>query len=56
MQQQQCQNVIRIQLVTDMLPGDIIMYTQGTSLKEHKFEWIGTKFQLADTLTKSGTP
>ena len=29
---------------------------QGTSLNEHKFEWIGTKFQLPDTLTKSGTP
>ena len=29
---------------------------QGTSLNEHKFKWIGTKFQLADTLTKPGTP
>ena len=29
---------------------------QGTSIKKHKFEWIGTKFQLADTLIKSGTP
>ena len=27
---------------------------QGTALKEHKFEWIGTKFQLADILTKVG--
>ena len=25
---------------------------QGTPLKEHKFEWIGTKYQLAETLTK----
>ena len=29
---------------------------QGTSMNEHKFEWIGTKLQLADTLTKPGTP
>ena len=29
---------------------------QGTAMKEHVFEWIGTKYQLADTLTKSGTP
>ena len=29
---------------------------QGTALNEHKFEWIGTKHQLADTLTKPGTP
>ena len=29
---------------------------QGTALNEHKFEWIGTKYQLADTLTKPGTP
>gem|GEM_PF-2876143 len=29
---------------------------QGTNLNEHKFEWIGTKHQLADPLTKSGTP
>ena len=29
---------------------------QGTTLNEHKFEWIGTKHQLADTLTKPGTP
>ena len=29
---------------------------QGTSMNEHKFEWIGTKFQLADTLTKPGKP
>ena len=29
---------------------------QGTSLNEHKFEWIGSKLQLADTLTKPGTP
>ena len=43
-QQKRCQNVIRIQLIIDMLPG------------EHKFEWISIKFQLADTLTKSGTP
>ena len=28
---------------------------QGTTLKEHKFEWISTKYQLADPLTKSGT-
>ena len=27
---------------------------QGTAVKEHKFEWIGTKFQLADILTKVG--
>ena len=26
---------------------------QGTTLKEHVFEWIGTKNQLADILTKS---
>ena len=25
-------------------------------MKEHTFEWIGTKYQLADTLTKAGTP
>ena len=25
---------------------------QGTSMNEHKFEWIGTKLQLADILTK----
>ena len=29
---------------------------QGTYLNKHKFERIGTKFQLADTLTKSVTP
>ena len=29
---------------------------QGTSLKEHTFSWIGTKHQLADILTKPGTP
>ena len=29
---------------------------QGTSMNEHKYEWIGTKFQLADILTKPGTP
>ena len=29
---------------------------QGTALNEHKFEWIGTKYQLADALTKPGTP
>ena len=29
---------------------------QGTSLKEHTFSWIGTKYQLADILTKPGTP
>ena len=29
---------------------------QGTTMKEHVFEWIGTKYQLADTLTKAGTP
>ena len=28
---------------------------QGTTLKEHEFEWISTKYQLADPLTKSGT-
>ena len=27
---------------------------QGRVLNEHKFEWIGTKHQLANTLTKSG--
>ena len=27
---------------------------QGTALKEHEFEWIGTKFQLADILSKVG--
>ena len=27
---------------------------QGTALQEHKFEWIGTKFQLADPHTKPG--
>ena len=26
---------------------------QGTTLKEHVFEWIGTKNKLADILTKS---
>ena len=26
---------------------------QGTTLKEHTFEWIGTKNRLADILTKS---
>ena len=25
---------------------------QGTALKEHKFKWIGTKYQLADIVTK----
>ena len=29
---------------------------QGTSLNKQKFKWIGLKFQLADTLTKSETP
>ena len=29
---------------------------QGIALNEHKFEWIGTKHQLADTLTKPRTP
>ena len=28
---------------------------QGISLNGCNFEWIGTKFQLVDTLTKSGT-
>ena len=28
----------------------------GTSLNGYKFEWIGTKFQLADKLTKRGMP
>ena len=28
---------------------------QGTALKEHEFEWIGAKYQLADILTKVGT-
>ena len=27
---------------------------QGTVLKEHEFEWISSKFQLADILTKVG--
>ena len=27
---------------------------QGTLLKEHEFSWIGTKYQLADPLTKNG--
>ena len=25
---------------------------QGTALQDYKFEWIGTKYQLADPLTK----
>ena len=29
---------------------------QGTMLNEHKFHWIGTKFQLADPMTKEGGP
>ena len=29
---------------------------QGTALKEHSFHWIGTKFQLADPMTKEGGP
>ena len=29
---------------------------QGTALNEHKFEWIGTRHQLADTLTRLKTP
>ena len=29
---------------------------QGTTLKEHIFEWIGTNNQLADILTKSSNP
>ena len=29
---------------------------QGTSMNKHKFEWICTKFQLANTLTKPGIP
>ena len=29
---------------------------QGTALKEHTFHWIGTKFQLADPMTKEGGP
>ena len=28
---------------------------QGTALQEHKFEWLGTKFQIADPLTKPGS-
>ena len=28
---------------------------QGTALKEHKFDWINTKAQVADILTKVGT-
>ena len=28
---------------------------QGTTLKEHVFKWIGTKYQLADPMTKPGT-
>ena len=27
---------------------------KGTALKAHKSEWIGTKFQLVDILTKVG--
>ena len=27
---------------------------QGTVLKEHKFQWIASKYQLADILTKVG--
>lgn len=27
---------------------------QGTVLKEHKFDWISSKFKLADILTKGG--
>ena len=29
---------------------------QGTSLNKHKFEWISSKLQVADTLTKPDTP
>ncbi len=25
-------------------------------MMEHAFEWIGTKYQPSDTLTKAGTP
>ena len=28
---------------------------QGTALQEHKFEWIGTRNQLADPVTKPGS-
>ena len=28
---------------------------QGTVLKEHTFDWISTKHQQADPLTKSGS-
>ena len=28
---------------------------QGSTLKEHTFEWISTKYQLAESLTKPGT-
>ena len=28
---------------------------QGTALNEHQFHWIGTKYQLADVLTKVGS-
>ena len=28
---------------------------QGSLLKEHEFHWIGTKYQLADPLTKVGS-
>ena len=31
----------------------VIFFRQGTTLKEHVFEWIGTKNQSADILTKS---
>ena len=33
-----------------MWPEGITMYD-----KEHKFEWIGTKCQLSDPLTKPGS-
>ena len=29
---------------------------QGTLMREHKFHWISTKYQLADPLTKEGGP
>ena len=28
---------------------------QGTALNKHQFHWIGTKYQLADVLTKVGS-
>ena len=36
--------------------GRYLYIRQGTSLKEHTFSWIGTKYQLAYILTKPGSP